>query len=173
MGAGVEADGQGFGEGGVGEAEAGRQLDGLGFGAGEDLAEAALDVREAHRAAEEAHVEAVPRLALEAVFAVAAGVAGVDGHFVADGDAGDLGPDRRDFAGDLVAWDQRLADADRAEAAVLIIMKVGAADAAVADADVDVARAEGRVVDLADAEVAGAVDDGGAHHRTADMPPST
>ena len=65
-----------------------------------------------------------------------------------------------------MAQHHRLAQPHRAEAAMLVVVQVGAADAAVADADADLARAglERRMV--LDAEVLRRVDDDGAHHLT-------
>ena len=73
-----------LGESGMGQAQTRRQLGRLRLRAREHLAKPALHMREAHRAAEEAHVEAVPRLALQAVLAVAAWMARIDRDPVAD-----------------------------------------------------------------------------------------
>ena len=64
---------------------------------------------------------------------MAAGAAGVDGHALPDADGGDAGAGFDDFAGDFVAEDHRLLDADGAEAAVLVVVQVRAADAAALD----------------------------------------
>ena len=129
----------------------------------EALAEGALDVRERHGAAVEAHVQALVRQALEAVGAGAAGTARRDGDAVADREALDAFPECDDPAGDLVAEDHRLAQPHGAEAAVVEVVQVGAADAAGLDRDLDLAGAGGLGRALLDAEILGGMDDDGAH----------
>ena len=53
----------------------------------------------------------------------------------------------------LVAHDDRFADPDRTEAAILVIMQVGAADAAMADGQQDLARTGGRNALQLDADI--------------------
>ncbi len=62
-----------------------------------------------------------------------------------------------------MAKDQRLAHADRAEAAMQIVMQVRAADAAGLDLDADLPRTGFADRDLVDAEVLFGMDDDGAH----------
>ena len=129
----------------------------------EPLAEGALDVRERHGAAVEAHVQALVRQALEAVRAGAAGPARRDRDPVADREALDAFPECDDPPGDLVAEDHRLAQPHGAEAAVVEVVQVGAADAAGLDRDLDLAGAGGLGLALLDAEILRGMDDDGAH----------
>ena len=127
------------------------------------LPERALPVRRAHRAAVVAHVQAVVLQAHLAEAAQAAWLAGADRDTVAGGEAGHLGAGGFDDAGDFMAEHHRLFHANGAEAAMLVVVQVGAADAAAANADAQLAGAEigGRY--LLDAQVAGGVDDEGFH----------
>ena len=93
----------------------------------------------------------------------AAGPARADRHAVADREARDAGADFLDHAGDLVAEHHRLLDADGAEAAVLVVVQVRAADAAGAHAHAGLAGADGGRLDGFDAKVAGGVDDECVH----------
>src|SRR6185295_8100967 len=106
-----------------------------------------------HRAAIEAHVEAVLLLALRAIAAGAAGSARVDGDTLAGLHARDLGADTRDRARDLMTEDHRLLQPHGAEAAVEIVVQVGAANAAGLDAHLDLVRAERRNRDMLDAKI--------------------
>ena len=116
-------------------------------------------------------------MALLAIAALAAGPAGADGHTLADGEAGDAGTHRFDAARHLVAQHHRLLDAHGAEAAMLEVVQVRAADAACAHAHLQLMRLERRRVDLFNAQVAGGVDDEGFHEvffqSVAVTPPST
>ena len=161
----VKADGEGFGKDGVFQWQVVRDGHGLLFGADEGFAEAALDVGKAHGAPIEVHVEAVPGNAAEAVGAVAAGSAGVDGDVVTGLHASDGGTDGGDDAGDLVTGDHGFFDADGAEAAILVVVQVGPADAPCPHANLDVGGAQGAVGDggFADAEVSGGMDRYGLH----------
>ena len=94
---------------------------------------------------------------------MAARLARVDRHAVAGTDAGDLVADLDDLAGDFMAEDHRLAQANRAEAAMQVVMEVGTADAAGADADLDVLRADLGNLGLFDPQIARGMDDGGSH----------
>ena len=58
--------------------------------------------------------------------------------------AGDLAADLVDRAGDLVPERHRLLQPDGAEAAVMVVVQVGAADAAGFDPNPDIARPERR-----------------------------
>lgn len=128
-------------------------------------AEAALNVRHAHRAAPEAHVQAVLRLALPAIMAGAAGVAGVDRDALADGQAADATAQRLDRAGELVAQHHRLLHPYGAEASIEEVMQIGAADAAGADPHRHLARAGGGERIGFDAQVVRAVQDAGFRRR--------
>ena len=110
----------------------------------EVLTEQALCVREHAGAAEEEHAPAQVQAPAAAVVALAAGVRGIDGDAVTRLHARDLGADRLDHARGLVPRHQRLADHEGADAAVLPVVQVGAADAAGAQAQPHVVRAERR-----------------------------
>lgn len=117
------------------------------------VAEHALFVRQAHGAAHEAHVEAMDRLALQAELAVATGLRGIDGDELADGQSADTRAQNRDMAGCLVTADDRLAHPHRAETAILIIMQIGATDAACRHGQQHFAGAGGRNVLRFDADI--------------------
>ncbi len=68
-----------------------------------------------------------------------------------------------DPPGDLMAEDHGLAYAHRAEASILIVVEVRAANAAGFDGDFDLARACLAGIALFDAQVAGSVNDDGFH----------
>ena len=127
------------------------------------LPEAALDMREPHRTAHEAHVEAVVAQAHPAVAARVAWLARVDGDARAGLHPGHLAADLVDGAGDLVPERHGLLQAHGAEAAMVVVVQVGAADAAGLDPDADIARAQRRHLDLLDAEVLRSMDDDAAH----------
>ena len=127
------------------------------------LAKRALHVRHAHRAAVVAHVQAVVLQAELAVAALPARPARADRDPVADRQAADAGADRVDRARDLVAQHHRLLQADAAEAAVLPVVQVGAADAADAHPHADLAGADRGSLDGFDPQVAGGVDDECVH----------
>jgi len=129
----MKADRQRFGTGGLGQADAGADLQALRRADDDPVAEHSLDMRHPHRRAHEAHVEAMLLQPLAAIGAVVAGVAGVDRDAVAHGKAADPGADLDHRPGGLVAKDDRLSHPDRAEAAVLIVMQVRPADTARAD----------------------------------------
>src|SRR5829696_10053718 len=117
-----------------------------------------------HRAAVEQHVEAMPREALEAVAAGVAWAARIDRDLVARPHPIDERADGGNGAGDLVAENHRLLDPDRAEAAVLVIVQIRAADAADGDAHLDVLRPERRHLGRFEPQVAGRMDDDGERH---------
>ncbi len=158
---GVQADGEGLGEGGAFERHGGR--DGLGFVADQEFAEAALDVRHAHGAAVEAHVQAVLLGAFETVFARLAGQRGVDGDAISDLDRCDAGADGFDDAGHFVSEHNGLAHAHRAKAAMMIVVEIGAADAAVVDADADLMRTGLAGLHVIDTQVMRRMKDDGFH----------
>jgi hypothetical protein len=88
----------------------------------------------------------------------------VDRDLVADRDARHRGAEPGDHARCLVAGDQRLAHRERADPAVLEVVQVGAADAAGAELQLDVVRAELGRCFLLEAQVPGGVDAGGNRH---------
>jgi hypothetical protein len=77
-----------------------------------------------------------------AVVAHAAGVRRVDRHLVAGLDAGDGAADALDHARHLVPRDQRLAHDEGADAAMLEVVQVRPADAAGAQAHLDLVRGQ-------------------------------
>src|SRR6266702_3252104 len=97
-------------------------------------------------------------LAFQAETAMTARLAGIHRHAVAGANAGDLLAHFHDFAGDFMAEDHRLPQANRTEAAMLIVMEVGAADAAGANADLDVLRPDGGDLSLLDSQIARGMD---------------
>ena len=101
------------------------------------VAKRALDMRESHRAAVEANVEALVRMALDAVAAVTARVTRVDCDVIADLDPRHLGSDFHDGSRDLVTKDHRFLEPDRAESPVLVVMEIGPADSACRQGDLD------------------------------------
>ena len=72
-------------------------------------------------------------------------------------------PSDRIGAGHLVAEDHRLAHADRAEAAVVVVVQIGAADAAGLDGDLDLSGPGSLRLALLDAQVLGGMNDNGFH----------
>ncbi len=78
-----------------------------------------------------------------AIVAIIARLAWIDGNAHARRDRADGAADLHDFSCDLVSEHHRFLDANGAEAAVIEIMQIGAADAAGLDGDADVARAGG------------------------------
>jgi hypothetical protein len=129
------------------------------------LAEAALHMGKAHCAAVEAHVETMLLLALRTVAAGAAGAAWIDGDALARLQAGNFRANARNRSGDLVAQNHRLAQPHGAEAAIEIVVEVGAADAAGLDAHLDLAGTEWRGGHRLDAKILGRVQYRGAHDR--------
>ncbi len=135
----------------------------LRFLANEDFAERALNMREAHRAAVKPHVEALILAPFKAELASVAGTTGVDGDAVADRDAPRVRADGLDDAGDLMAEHHRLAQPHEPEAAVVVIMQIGAANAAGGDAHANVVGAEFGDVDVLDPQILGGVGYDRAH----------
>lgn len=123
------------------------------------LAERALHMRRAHRAAVVVHVQAVVLQTLLAEGAVAARPARADRHALADGEAAHVVADGLDDAGHLVAQHHRLLDAHGAEAAVLVVVQVGPADAAATHAHLQLIGAERCGLIGLDAQVARGVND--------------
>ena len=127
------------------------------------FAEGALNVREGHGRAVKAHVQAMVRQALQAILAGAAGAGGRDGDEVAQGEAMGTLAEGGDVAGDFVAEDHGFFEADRAEAAVVEIVQVRAADAAGSEADLDLTGAGGFFSVVFKAQIARGVDCEGFH----------
>ena len=127
------------------------------------LAKTALHMRHAHRAAHEAHVEALIAHALAAMDADAAGTARIDRDARARRKMRNAGADRGDDAGDFVPERHRLLDPHGAEAAVVIIMQVGTADAAGGDLDAHFAGGRRRIGKAVDPQVLRGVNDDCAH----------
>ena len=127
------------------------------------LPERALDVRHRHGAAIEAHVQALVLLALEAILAAIAGPARRDRYPVSDGETGDALAQRTDGARHLVPEDHRLAHADRPEAAVVVVVQIGATDAASLDGDLDLSGPRSLRLALLDAQVLGGMNDNSFH----------
>lgn len=140
----------------------------------------------AHGAAEEAHVEALVAHAFLAVQALAARLAGIDRDTRARLHARDAFTNCGNDAGDLVPKRHRLLNAHGAEAAMVIIVQVGAADAAIGDLHTDFTGAGRGIGKAVDPQILRRVDDDGAHgftpsarsvagrdHIAAIMPPST
>ena len=125
---------------------------------GDEVRERAVD----RRRREEAHVLAEVVAAGAALAALAARHARLERHPVADGVARHPRADRHDPAGGLVAEDHRGLDDERADAPVLVVVHVGAADPDGGDLDEDLARPGLRDLARLDAQVARGVQDGGA-----------
>jgi hypothetical protein len=155
----VEADGERFRHGGL------RHRDRLGnrhrlFGPnGQALPKATLRVREPHGASDEVHIQAFVPHALAAVPAMATGSARVDGDPRAGRDRRNIRPDLDHRSGDLMPEHHGLADADRAEAAVVEVVHVGAADPAGLDCDPDLPGTGSDGWDRLDAQVLRRVND--------------
>ena len=90
------------------------------------------------------------------------GSPGLERHAVADGVLADALADRDDAPGALVAEHVRPADDARLDAAVLVVVDVGAADADRGDLDEHVERPGLGHRAVLDADVAGRVEDRGA-----------
>ena len=133
-----------------------------GFG-DEMLAKRTLNVRHRHRAAIEAHVEAVVLLALQAIVTGIAGPARRDGDAVTDREPGHRRSQRLDGPGDFVTEDHGLAHPHGAEAAMVEIMQIRSADAAGLDGDLDLSFTCGLRFAFLDPKVAGGVNDDGFH----------
>ena len=123
------------------------------------LTECTLYVRRAHGAAVVAHVQAVVLQALLAELADAARTARADRHTFAGREAAHVGTDCLDHARHFVAEHHRLLDPHGTEAAVLVVVQVGTADAAAAHAHLQLIGAERRGFIGFDAQIAGSVND--------------
>jgi hypothetical protein len=134
---GVEADGQGLRHRRLGHAHLIRDRDRLLGPDRQTLSEAALGMGEAHRASDEVHIQALMPHPLAAVTAAPARSARVHGDAGAGRHRRHPCADLHDGAGDLVAEHHRLLDPHGAEAAMVEIVQVRAADAARLDRDAD------------------------------------
>lgn len=161
--AGMQAHRERLGDRGFGERQLVRDRHRLRRIDRDELAKAALHMRKAHRAAEEAHVEALVAEAFLAMQALAARLARIDRNAGAGLYRSDTVTDGRDHAGDLVPQRHRLLDADDAEAAVMVVVQVGAANTAISDLDADLARGGRGIGIRIDPQILGGVDDDGAH----------
>lgn len=95
--------------------------------------------------------------------ALAARLARIDRNAGARLDAGDAVTDGRNHAGDLMPQRHRLLDANDAEAAMMVVMQVGTADAAIGDLDANLSRAGLSIRIVVDPQVLRGVNDDGAH----------
>ena len=134
-----------------------RQRNALALVDREPLAEGALHMGKAHCAAVEEHVAAMIVEPGLAEVALAARPARVDRDDVAGANRRHAGTHGSHRSGDLVAEDHRLLQANSAEAAMVIVVEVGAADAAGADGDLDLAVAERFLLPLVDPQIVLAV----------------
>ena len=116
-----------------------------------ELAEATLHMRHPHCAAVEAHIQAVVRLAFLAEAALSTSPAWIDDNALADTQVRNPGSGFEHLAGHLVAQDHGLLHSHRAEAAMQVIVQIGAADASRPDANHHLARTDSRALDLVNA----------------------
>src|SRR5690606_1930398 len=94
------------------------------------VTEHALRMRQAHRAAHELHIEAMDRQAFAAKAAVPAGLARIDGNQLADRQTRYSRAQCLHITRRFVPWNDRLAYPHRPKATILVVMQIGAADAA-------------------------------------------
>ena len=106
------------------------------------LCEGALDVREGHGAAKEAHVQAMILLAQLAETASAARTRRRDGNALSHAEVLDVGTQAIDHTRNLMAQSHRLLDANRAKTSVLVIVQIGAANATECDFDANLVNAQ-------------------------------
>jgi hypothetical protein len=156
---GVQRHAQGFGHGALGVTDAVAQGAELARIDHDFLPERALDVGHAHRTAEVAHVQAVVLQPLLAKAAVVAGQTGVDCDPGSHRQLADGGADFFDLTGYLVAQHHGLLDADGAKATMLVVVQVGAADAAGTDAHAHLTRTHGGRRKAFDSQVVGGMYD--------------
>ena len=133
-------------------------------GVGHQLfAERALDVRKRHGRSVEAHVQA---LVVQSLAAEPAGPAGTRRRHrdeIARREAVDPLPHFGDVSGDFVTEDHRLLQANRSEAAVVVVVQVRTADAAGGQADPDLSGSGRPRFALLDAQIPCLMDDDGSH----------
>jgi hypothetical protein len=122
-----------------------------------------MQVRDAHRAAVETHVEAVVFHARQAEPAMAAWQAGVHRDPITGAHARDILAHLHHLAGDLVPKHHRLTQSHRAEAAMQIIMQIRSADATSADAHLDVMRPDVGCLPFLDPQVPWRMDHSSFH----------
>ena len=141
-GDGVDADGDGFDEGGLLVGEGVRQLVHDAAGHGDEFGEGAVAAVFFGGDADHLAVVAEVDVAAHAEEAFAAVDGGIEGDAVADGEVMDVGAEAGDFSGGFVAHDEgRMAAAGRAVVAV----DIAATDSTGADADEDVVGADLRL----------------------------
>jgi hypothetical protein len=138
----VQADGEWFGERRSLEGYMPGNLDALRRRGVEDAGETALHVRRLRRRAHEIDVLAEIGAVLEAAGATPAPARRIDRDVVADAQAFHRAVDLDDFAGDLVAENQRRGNDEIAGARMAKIVQVGAADTTRAEAHPHHARRE-------------------------------
>jgi hypothetical protein len=138
----MKADGQRLRHRGFRHGHRRRYRYGLFFIDREALAETTLDMGKAHGAPDETHVQALVMLTRAAIAALVARATGIHGHPLTGRDARHFRADLLDRAGNLVPECHRLPDPHRAEAAVMVVMQVGAADPAGCNPDLDIARSK-------------------------------
>ena len=133
------------------------------FGADEGLSEGAVNMRHAHGAPIEAHVQALVLAAHEAIFAGVAGQARADRDPVARLHPRHGSANLLDGGGHLMAKDHRLAQAHNAKTAVVEVMEIGAADASEANPHQNFVGADLGRGHLFDPQVLRGIGDDGAH----------
>ena len=129
----------------------------------EIIGETALHVRKTHRAAEKAHICAVNAQAGATELAPTARHRRIDGNQRPKWRRGGACTMLDDAAGNLVPERQRFAHAHGAEAAVPIIVQVGAADTAALDLDHDLPRSGDGPLPIIDPQIPGFMQDNCAH----------
>ena len=170
----MQADGERLGHGRFGSGQRGRHDMALCGIRHQDLTEGALHVRHAHGAAVEAHIEAVDLLPGLTKAASSAWPARRYRDAVTGFDAIDLRADLVHYACNLMAEDHRLLQQNRADAPLVVVVKVRAADTAGFDAHADIAWTRCRQCDLVDAQVFGGMNDDGTHSNFApEVPEAT
>lgn len=132
----VHADGEGLDQGALLQGHVVGQLVAEVLGGGPEAGQGAVDGGRGG----ELHLGAEVVLARQAAGAAAAWITRLDGDAVADLEGGHGVADLSDDAGGLVAQDHGLGQGELADAAMLPVVDVRAADAGVCDGDEDVAR---------------------------------
>jgi hypothetical protein len=123
------------------------------------LLKGALDVRKGHGAAVKAHVQAMVVLPLRAKPAGMTGPRGGYGHQLARLEITGVFPKGSNHARNFMAQNHRLAQFDRSESTVMIIMEIRAADPARLHLDQHLTSGGGGNVLGFNAQVPGGVDD--------------
>ena len=161
--AGVKADRQRLSHRGFAERERIGDRHGLRRIDRDVFAKPALHVRHPHRAAHEAHVQALIAHPFAAMDTDAAGLARIHGHPNARLEMRHAAADCGDYAGYFMSKRHRLLDPHRAEAAMMVVVQVRAADAAGGDLDAHFVGRRCRIGIAVDPQVFRGVDDDGAH----------